>query len=196
MSIKLKICGIATLKDIEDLSKLNVDFLGIIGDVSSKRYVSNEFLSIAKKVSLKPLVYVKVNGNIKDLFEEAKEADLLQIHRILSNDELDELTTFSKKVILYVPADESYIQYLKKVLEFTDMVLLDSPKKGTQIDITFARKVLSEYEVGIAGGINVNNLDYFIELNPKWIDISSGVETFPGKKDLNLVKQIIAKVKK
>lgn len=196
MSIKLKICGIATLKDLEEISKLNVDFLGIVGDKISKRYVSKEFLTLARKVSIKPLVYVKVNGNLNDLFKEAEGADYLQIHRVLTEKELEELTTFSKRFILYVPAEESYLPYLRKVIDITNMVLLDSPKKGVNLDFNFARKILSEYSIGIGGGINISNIEKFIQLNPKWIDISSGVEIFPGKKNLELIRQIIDKVKR
>jgi phosphoribosylanthranilate isomerase len=45
--------------------------------------------------------------------------------------------------------------------------------------------------LGIAGGINPSNIKDYVELNPAWIDISSGVESFPGKKDLDKVKIVI-----
>ncbi|ARM76528.1 phosphoribosylanthranilate isomerase [Acidianus manzaensis] len=197
MSIKLKICGIATLSDIESISKLDVDILGIVGDSISKRYASEEFLRIAKKYTTKPLAYVKVKGDILDLLRESKSADYLQIHRVLTDEELDRLRSLSNnKIILYVPASFSYLSYLKKALDVTDMVLLDSPEKGIQVNLEFLKSVVPEYEVGIAGGINLFNIDKFISLNPKWIDISSGIEIFPGKKDLVLVNKIVEKVKK
>ncbi|AWR97763.1 N-(5'-phosphoribosyl)anthranilate isomerase [Acidianus sulfidivorans JP7] len=197
MVIKLKICGISTLTDIRSISELNVDILGIVGDKVSKRYASEDFLKIAKKNSKKPLAYVKVNGSISELLKESEPADYLQIHRVLTDKELEELKSFSnKKFILFVPSHYSYLQYLKKALDITNMVLLDSPKKGEQVNFEFLKSVTSEYEVGVAGGINIFNIDKFLNLNPKWIDISSGIEIFPGKKDLALVHKIIDKVKK
>lgn len=195
MSIKLKICGIATLQDILEISKMNVDYLGIVTDPVSKRYAKDDFVSVAKKFSSKPIVSVKVNGKIPEVVEKSNYADLLQIHRVLSNSELEELRSYSKRVILYVPASEEYMNYLKTAIEYSDMVLLDSPKKGVQIDLSFAKKVTKEYEVGIGGGININNINNVIEINPKWIDISSGVEKYPGKKDMIKVTEIVKRVK-
>ncbi len=195
MSIKLKICGIATLQDILEISKMNVDYLGIVTDPVSKRYAKDDFVSVAKKFSSKPIVSVKVNGKIREVMEKSNYADLLQIHRVLSNSELEELRSYSKRVILYVPASEEYMNYLKTAIEYSDMVLLDSPKKGVQIDLSFAKKVTKEYEVGIGGGININNINNVIEINPKWIDISSGVEKYPGKKDMIKVTEIVKRVK-
>ena len=195
MTIKLKICGISTISDILELSKMNIDYLGFVTDTISKRYVKDEFINIAKKISEKPIVSVKVNGKISELIEKAKYADLLQIHRVLSDSELEELNSYDKRNILYVPASEKYLAYLNKAIRYSDMILLDSPKKGVQIDLNFARKMAKEYDVGIGGGININNIDKVIEIDPKWIDISSGVEVYPGKKDTQKVIEIVRRVK-
>jgi len=195
VTIKLKICGISTISDILELSKMNIDYLGFVTDTISKRYVKDEFINIAKKISEKPIVSVKVNGKISELIEKAKYADLLQIHRVLSDSELEELNSYDKRIILYVPASEKYLAYLNKAIRYSDMILLDSPKKGVQIDLNFARKIAKEYDVGIGGGININNIDKVIEIDPKWIDISSGVEVYPGKKDTQKVIEIVKRVK-
>jgi phosphoribosylanthranilate isomerase len=192
VSIKVKICGISTLSDIIEISKIDVDMLGIVGEKSSPRFAKSQFLAIAKRHSTRPIVYVKVSGKIDDMVKEGKEADVIQIHRVLGDEELDALTTYDKKFILYIPGEEKYQKYIDKVYKITDLALLDSPRKGEKLDINYAKKVLNSYpDLGIAGGINPSNIKDYVELNPAWIDISSGVESFPGKKDLDKVKIVI-----
>ncbi|AWR94972.2 phosphoribosylanthranilate isomerase [Acidianus brierleyi] len=196
MSTKIKICGISTLKDIIEISNMDVDMLGIVSEKNSPRFAKSQFLEIAKHFSTKPIVYVRANGKICDIIKDGEKADIIQIHRILEDNELDELTTYNRKFILYVPGDEKYEKYIDKVYKVTDLALLDSPRKGEKLNLSYARKVLNNYpDLGIAGGINPSNIKNYIELNPAWIDISSGVESFPGKKDLDKIKTIIGVLK-
>ena len=46
----------------------------------------------------------------------------------------------------------------------------------------------------LSGGINIKNVDNAIEVNPWCLDINSGVESSPGKKDLNLIKEFLNKI--
>ncbi|TRM90434.1 N-(5'-phosphoribosyl)anthranilate isomerase, partial [Sulfolobus sp. A20-N-G8] len=40
------------------------------------------------------------------------------------------------------------------------------------------------------------NIYQFITFNPKWIDISSSIEIYPGKKSLDKVKKLVEVVKR
>jgi len=46
----------------------------------------------------------------------------------------------------------------------------------------------------LSGGINIKNVDNAIEVDPWCLDINSGVESSPGKKDLNLIKEFLDKI--
>ncbi|WP_292319050.1 phosphoribosylanthranilate isomerase [Caldisphaera sp.] len=190
MGNKLKICGVKYIEDIVSLNKVGVDFIGMINDKVSPRYVDKETIINAVKFSNKPIVTVKVNDNIEEIMNSP--TNYVQIHRLLSDYELNQIRSYNKKVILYVPADFSYINYLKKAVNYTDMILLDSPIKGQRINKEIVKEMLDYLpNAGIGGGINLNNIKEFVELNPGWFDISSGVEKEIGKKDIDLVKKII-----
>ncbi len=181
---------------IIEISNMNVDMLGIVGEKSSPRFAKSEFLEIVRHFSAKPIVYVRASGRIYDIIKDGEYADIIQIHRVLEDNELDELTTYNKKFILYVPGDEKYEKYIDKAYKITSLVLLDSPRKGEKLSLYYAKKVLNNHpDLGIAGGINPSNIKNYIELNPAWIDISSGVESFPGKKDLDKIKIVVGVVK-
>ncbi|EZQ06842.1 MULTISPECIES: phosphoribosylanthranilate isomerase [Acidianus] len=196
--IRFKVCGISTLKDIEELSRTDVDLLGIVTDKISKRYVSSEFLRLASLMSAKPIVEVKVNGNLGEMINGLKYANYLQIHRPLSDKELEELTTIERKrIILYVPVEKDQEVYLNKVTKYSKFILLDSPRKGKVVDLSLLKLWVKNYPwVGIAGGITMENIESFVDLNPAWIDVSSGVEIYPGKKDMEKVKAMLKVVKK
>ncbi len=197
MVIKLKICGNATISDILELDKLDVDYIGIITDPISTRFVKTELLSIIKGRISKPIVSVKVNGNITDLLKELEIVDYLQIHRVLNDKELEILKSYNtKRIIFYVPASREYKGYFKKVVDFADLILVDSLIKGVSVDLEVVKELFSEYpHLGVGGKINLDNIYQFITFNPKWIDISSSIEIYPGKKSLDKVKKLVEVVK-
>ena len=56
------------------------------------------------------------------------------------------------------------------------------------------KKVLKEHKIILSGGINSKNVDNAIDINPWCLDINSGVESSPGDKNINLIKQLLDKI--
>lgn len=190
MRIKLKICGITNLNDAIEIDRIGVDFIGVVTDPVSPRYAPEEFIAKLKNIISTPIVSVKVFGSVKKLVKSY--ADYIQIHRVLSDDEIEVLSTYStKRLILYVPASLNYIGYLKKLQKYFNLILFDSPIKGMPSDPKILRILLEHHrDAGVAGGITLENIYQFLELEPKWIDVSRGVEVYPGKKDFEKVRKL------
>ncbi|MGC8566721.1 MAG: phosphoribosylanthranilate isomerase [Caldisphaera sp.] len=194
MVIKIKICGVNNLEDVKMLNSFNIDFIGMINDKISPRYVDEEKIQKAMEITKIPIVTVIANYKIEDI--QYIKTKYIQIHRILNDNELEELKNFNKKFILYVPSSLKYLDYLKKTESYSDMILLDTLNKNQKADKRILRKMIDHsVKIGIAGGINADNIKDFIDLDPYWIDISRGVEILPGKKDPFLVKKILEVVK-
>jgi phosphoribosylanthranilate isomerase (EC 5.3.1.24) len=176
--------------------KLGADFIGVVTDTVSPRYVKNEFVRIVKRYVTKPVVTVKVKGELGKILEEGKEADFVQIHRVLTDEELQYLNSFKWNIILYVPASGKFETYFRKVISSSNyMVLLDKDNEN-KVDLYIAKKWISEYsKVGIGGGIKPENVRDYLSLNPYWIDISSGIELYKGKKDPSKMSLIIKEVR-
>ena len=173
------------------------DFIGIITDPISPRFVKPEFINIIKPLVDKPIVNVKVNGKIENIVRESN-TDYIQIHRVLTIEELESILSYGeKKFILYVPSSPKYEEYFNLIVKKTNqLILIDSEKKGEKVNLEVASKWVKEYEkVGIGGGITPENVEEFLKLEPYWLDISSGIEKFKAKKDPVKMIKIAEKVK-
>ena len=194
--IKIKFCGISHVEDAIIASRY-ADFIGIVTDPVSPRFVKPEFIDIVKPLVGKPVVNVKVNGKIEEIVKETN-ADYVQIHRVLTVEELETTLSYGeKKFILYVPSSLKYEEYFNLIVKKTNhLILIDSEKKGEKVNLDIARKWVKEYEkVGIGGGITPENVEEFLRLEPYWLDISSGIEKFKSKKDHDKMIKIAEKVK-
>ncbi|MCQ4342057.1 MAG: phosphoribosylanthranilate isomerase [Sulfolobaceae archaeon] len=192
--MKVKICGITHLEDAVTAKRLGSDMLGFVVQPGMLRYVKPEFLRLVKGEVDIPLVAVKLSTSFEDVIEVA---DYVQVHKVLTREEIEELTTHSAKFILYVPSSIEGVEYLNLINRTLDaLVLIDSAKKGTKVDLSMAKKLLDlRPDAGIGGGVTPENVYEFISLNPGWVDVSSGVESSPAKKDFEKMKRLIRAVK-
>ncbi|BAK54491.1 phosphoribosylanthranilate isomerase [Sulfurisphaera tokodaii] len=193
--IKIKFCGISHIEDAIVASNY-ADLIGVVTDPISPRFVKPEFIDIVKNFVNKPVVNVKVKGKINDIVNESK-AEYVQIHRVLDMEEIEDILSYNKKFILYVPSSEKYYSYFKTIVNKTNhLILIDSEKKGEKVNLEVSKIWIKEYDkVGIGGGITLNNIEEFLSLNPYWIDISSGIEKYKSKKDHDKMIRIAEKVK-
>jgi len=77
----------------------------------------------------------------------------------------------------------------------TDLVMLDAPNpgSGTMLDWSLVHDVPAGIRLILAGGLDPDNVAEAIERTRPWgVDVSSGVEREPGRKDPIKVKNFIA----
>ena len=99
-----------------------------------------------------------------------------------------------------IPPYQISITDLKQVDEyFTDAVLLDAydPKKYGGTGLTFDWNIIGHIgkRIFLAGGINPDNAVAAVELGVYGIDVCSGVESEPGKKDRDKMKQLFDNIR-
>ena len=76
------------------------------------------------------------------------------------------------------------------------------PKKyggtGEQFDWDLLNKAIGylPYKIFLAGGINPDNVGEALAIDPYAVDVCSGIESEPGKKDYNKMKALFEKVRK
>jgi phosphoribosylanthranilate isomerase len=93
--------------------------------------------------------------------------------------------------------DQSDIQ--KAESYFTDAILLDAfdPEKYGGTGLTFDWNIVGHIEkrVFLAGGINPDNAADAVELGVYGIDVCSGIEAAPGRKDHKKMKKLFENIK-
>jgi phosphoribosylanthranilate isomerase len=105
---------------------------------------------------------------------------------------------YNKKIIKVIKVtNEDNAKTFKEFEEEADMLLFDSPamEKSSQ----FSWQILSKLKITkpylIAGGINIDNVDEALKLNPFGIDVSSGVEKSLGLKSNEKIIKFLNKIK-
>jgi phosphoribosylanthranilate isomerase len=202
--VKVKVCGITNLVDAELACELGANALGFIFYKKSPRYITpNQVQEIVRNLSRKVcLVGVFVNENIDTVISIAKECGLniAQLHGDESPKDCQKCLDAGLKVIrgIRVRADSKADELL---LWPATAFLLDAFSEnayggtGKLTDWDFAKEAAKQHKVFLSGGLNPQNVREAIEqVNPHAVDVCSGVESSPGKKDPAKMKQFFEEI--
>ena len=200
--VKVKVCGTTRLKDALLAVECGADAIGFIFYKKSPRYIT---VKTAKDICAKlpPFVHrvgVFVNETTEKINRIADRCglDAVQLHG-------DESPAFCKKikrrVIKAVRVKDA--ASLKEMSHYkVDGFLLDTYQKdqwggtGKVFDWELASSPKKYGSVIIAGGLNPHNVKAAIKkVQPYGVDVSSGVEQSPGKKDPKKVKAFLKAVR-
>jgi phosphoribosylanthranilate isomerase len=206
MPIFVKICGLANAEDVTAIAALRPDALGFVLWPKSPRAVRPEQIADWTR-DLSPgllKVGVFVDTNPYDIRRAVKVArlDVVQWHGFPKAGKahatlfqtLEKGLAGVAKVWTVVRLDR------EPAPAFVDALLLDSYSPGTPggtgqtLDWTVAREFVaaSRTKVLLAGGLRAENVAEAIRTVRPWgVDVSSGVEAQPGKKNLDAVRRFI-----
>lgn len=195
---RIKICGITNLKDAQAAVEFGADALGFIFYKESKRYVDPE---TANKIisNLSPFITkvgVFVNSDLEEIIEirDKTGIDVAQLHGDESQEFCQSIPFRIIKVIRV--KDKSDID---RVAQYADQdILFDtySDKEYGGTGRSFDWGILTDLSLPnriiLSGGLSSDNiLDAVKIVRPYAVDVSSGVEAEPGKKDHKKIKAFI-----
>ena len=201
----IKICGITNKIDALAASELSVDMLGFVFYKKSKRYVTP---AVAEDIinELPPFigkVGVFVGEKREDVIRVAEDArlNMLQFHGDETPEYCNSFMPDYKVIKAFRLKDKSN---LAKVNSYnTDYYLFDTYDSGCVggTGKKFDWSMLRDFEILkpaiLSGGLNPDNVERVIkEIAPFGVDVSSGVESAPGKKDPGLLRKFVQNVRK
>ena len=210
-NLKLKVCGLTQLTQIQELISLNTNFLGFIFYDRSPRFVLNHLsLEEISAINHQGKVGVFVNETVEKIVEISEKARLnfIQLHGDETKEFISELRQKLNSKIAIIKVIrignltenlESKIHNLKSKIDY---LLFDTDSKafgGT--GKTFDWEILNEMEIPIpyflSGGISLENIHQLSTINhqPIALDINSKFEIEPGNKDLEKIKEFIKLLK-
>jgi len=196
--IRVKICGITNIEDALYASHLGAYAVGFVFFEGSKRYVSPETAkNIIKEL---PPFLVKVG-----VFVNEKPDTISKLSEYVGLDRIQLHTDFPHKYENFFP-QQIIMAYRIKSQEDVELAnnskffpLLDRYDEkeyggtGKTFDWSLLKGLKRDYI--LAGGINIENIDKAVALNPYAIDISSGIEQHYGKKDHKKMFEIFEKLR-
>ena len=205
--LKLKVCGLTQLTQIQELISLNTDFLGFIFYEKSPRFVLNHLsLEEISEINHQGKVGVFVNERIEKIVEISEKSNLnfIQLHGDEDEEFVKKLRlSLSKniKIIKVIRIGNDFEKFKNEISKISNLksqisnLLFDTDSKafgGT--GKTFDWQILNEIEIPIpyflSGGISLENIHQLSTINqqPLALDINSKFETEPGIKNLEKIK--------
>ncbi|HIC91719.1 MAG TPA: phosphoribosylanthranilate isomerase [Syntrophaceae bacterium] len=203
MRTRVKICGITNIEDAKAAISLGVDALGFIFAESPRKIEPDK----ARKIILNLPPIIGIVGVFVDEKEEiVKEIashcglNTLQFH---GSETPEYCNLFPHKIIkAFRIKDEMSLKEIPHYQRWADAFLLDTYKKGIRggtgrtFDWKLAIKSKKFGPIILSGGLRPDNVkDAILEVRPYGVDVGSGVESLPGKKDYRLLEEFITQVK-
>jgi len=198
----IKICGITNMEDALSAASLGIDALGFVFAPSPRKVepeVAKKIIQVLPKTLLN--VGVFVNEEVEEVRGVAKYCKLnaLQFH---GEESAEYLKKFSHPIFKAIQIKD--LESLKNMEKYDDVsLLLDtySPMQaggtGNPFPWEVALIVKEKRDFILSGGLSPLNVrEAVIKVRPWGVDVSSGVELFPGKKYLLKMEEFVNEVKK
>jgi phosphoribosylanthranilate isomerase len=195
MDLFVKICGITSEADALLCISLGADAVGFIFAPSARQVSVQMAGDIAKRLPPEILtVGVFRDEAPQRVVDMVQQAGLgaAQLHGHESSEQSKWIRTRLPVVIKAFPAGDRAIRRFE---EFgADYLLIDgnTPGSGEVFDWRLAEGVADPTRMIVSGGLGPDNVAQAVaNLHPAGVDVDSGVEAAPGRKDPLLVRKFI-----
>ena len=209
MKYLVKICGITSEKDVKAAQQLGANFIGFVLVQKSKRFVDLKKLESLSMMISKSSRSVALLADPSDDFLERLlmtcKVDYIQLHGEESPERVDEIASLTKTPLIKAIGveKESDLLNIRNYENSVDYMLLDSKAKENGRlkggrGISFNWNIIRGFNFNkpwfLAGGLNANNvIDAMRTTGAKMLDVSTGVETKPGKKSFEKMRKFIGR---
>jgi phosphoribosylanthranilate isomerase len=201
----IKICGLTRVDDALIASQLGVDYLGLVFHRPSKRFVDCETATaLANAVratdSHPQMIGVFVDEPMDIILKTVETVGLggVQLHGSERPDMVADLRARNLLVIkghrVAGSEDVERLDALDEMVHLLDSHVPGSPGgTGMTFDWSLVAQASLTHRILLAGGLTATNVARAIEVVRPWgVDVSSGVETSPGVKDADKIREFIA----
>lgn len=209
MSLLVKICGVTTPDAIDAAVSAGADMIGLVFFPKSPRHLS---ITAARSLADRAVGRARVVALTVDATDEDLETivaslspDLLQLHGEESPARVAAIRSrFSIPVMKAVGvAGEADLAAIGDYAAVSDMLLVDAkpPKTAEALPggngLTFDWRLVAGLDPGcpvmLSGGLHPGNVAEAVRLTRlSGVDVSSGVESAPGRKDPDRIRAFVA----
>jgi len=194
--MRVKICGITNYEDAKISADAGADALGFVTYEKSPRFIKvEEIKNIIEKLPpflIKAVLFVNVSPEYVNEVMDYTKADVAQIHFEADDEFFKKLTCKYLKVIR--AKTQKDIEKFESEYRIVDAYVPEYGGSGKRVALEwFENKDNSK--IILAGGLTPENVFEVGHYGFYGVDVSSGVEIKPGKKDKHKVRKFIEMAK-
>lgn len=192
---RIKVCGLTNLEDTLLAVRLGVEVVGFIFSESPRQITVEKARKIINQL---PPVVVKVGVFVDEPADFVEgvchdlSLDMVQLHGNETIEYMGRICCPSFKAFRIGGPED-----IERVKSFNrKFFLLDSSVKGQTFDWQLACRLKDYGFFFLSGGLNPENVTAALQLvKPFGVDVCSGVESYPGKKDHLKMKTFVWRVR-
>ena len=211
MTIEAKICGITTREALDAAIAGGADYVGLVFCAKSPRHLEiDEASELARhargKVKIVALTVDADDATLAQIIDEVSP-DYLQLHGTESSERVAAIKQrFGRPVIKAIAvATSDDAAGAQQYAGSADVILFDAKAPpgaarpgghGRTFDWNVLKRVAGRMPFMLSGGLGPANVAEAIALTRATaVDVSSGVESAPGVKDIELIRRFLQAVK-
>ncbi len=208
MSLIVKICGLSEEGTLDAALDAGADLVGLVFHAASPRNIGvARAAGLARRVGKRAgIVALTVDAEDRELGEivERVRPDWLQLHGRETPERAAEIgSRFGIKIIKSVAIrGKADVAAAGAFADAADLILFDAKPpigailpggNGVPFNWRLLRGLQANRPFMVSGGLHPGNVAEAIAITaPAGVDVSSGVETAPGRKDADLIRAFVA----
>ena len=193
--VRVKVCGITSLLDMLAAMGSGADMIGLNFAPRSPRCISLDKAERILNDAPRGIERVGVfqDASPQEVSEAVKRLELHYVQLHGNEDPADYRDSGARLVKAFAVSDAADVEAAGR--SSADLILLDSRSplgggSGKTFDWSLLKSLQREFI--LAGGLNPENVaEAILELHPFGVDVCSGVESAPGKKNKTLLKSFV-----
>lgn len=191
----VKICGITTPADAIAAVEAGADAVGMVFAPSRRMVAVDEAAAIVAAVAGRALLVGVFRDHLaSEVIDVVRRTgiDVAQLHGSETPATTHEVSKHVPFVFRAMAAGDPQLSAIDE--HDADVVLLDAPTPGGGVpfDWTLVGDLASRHRLVLAGGLRPDNVAEAVETVRPWgVDVASGVESTPGRKDHDAIRRFV-----
>ncbi len=192
----VKICGITSEDDALFAVAMGADAVGFVFAPSPRQIAPQKVFDITRRLPPEILTVGVFRDELPQRVIEIAHKSGVKAVQLHGRETPDQAAEVANSIRWVIKAFSATSPELPKADRYsTDLVLVDAPNPGSGkvFDWSLASEAPDSVRLILAGGLDPDNVADAIEAVEPWgVDVSSGVESAPGRKDATKVRRFIA----
>jgi phosphoribosylanthranilate isomerase len=193
--VLVKICGITSEADALLAVGLGADAIGFVFAPSTRQVAPQAVRRIIERVPPEILTVGVFRNEARSRVVEIVNSIGLRAAQLHGDETAEDTRWVAERVAVTIKAFPAGHRNIARIDDYgvqTVLVDAESPGSGEVFDWRLAEGVVDPARLIVSGGLDADNVgDAIAHLHPFGVDVSSGVESEPGRKDPHKVRAFI-----